>query len=79
MKANNGGRGMSEAAVKLFVRFHSGCIFAYFSRFVDRYIPGYVFFGELPPVATDRPPKWVGRGLVLCLDEAREVTNIGNL
>ncbi|KAK7045540.1 hypothetical protein VNI00_007372 [Paramarasmius palmivorus] len=37
MKARNGGKGMTDAAVKLFSVFNS---------FVDRYIPGYVFFGD---------------------------------
>jgi len=64
MKALNGGRGMSDTAVK---------------SFIDRYIPGYVFFGDLPPVSLDQRPKWVGRGLVLCLDDEREVVGIGNL
>jgi len=61
MKAENGGRGMSEVQVK---------------TFVDRYIPGYVFFadgvirgtvdeegGELPP--------WHSQGLVVELDLER--------
>ncbi|KAJ3514494.1 hypothetical protein NLJ89_g2354 [Agrocybe chaxingu] len=61
MKAANGGRGMSDAAVK---------------SFVDRYIPGYVFFGNLSPSATDDipSPKWSGKGLMVCLDEDRKVT-----
>jgi hypothetical protein len=32
-------------------------------RFVDRYIPGYVFFGDVQ--------RWQGRGLRLLLDEQR--------
>ncbi|KAF8967975.1 P-loop containing nucleoside triphosphate hydrolase protein [Flammula alnicola] len=62
MKALNGGRGMSDAAVK---------------SFVDRYIPGYIFFGDLAPSASDHPPKaakWVKKGLTLVLDETRSVT-----
>ncbi|GLB37741.1 putative P-loop containing nucleoside triphosphate hydrolase protein [Lyophyllum shimeji] len=39
MKAANGGRGMSDEAVK---------------SFVDRYIPGYVFFGDIPPPPPSR-------------------------
>ncbi|KAG9312122.1 hypothetical protein JVU11DRAFT_7410 [Chiua virens] len=65
MKAKNGGRGMTDAQVK---------------TFVDRYIPGYVFFGdgirkgavgdheekvELPP--------WQGHGLVVELDLERKL------
>ena len=77
MKARNGGHGMSEMAVKQLVprsTWSLWCTSPSF-RFVDRYIPGYVFFGDPPPVV-GRPPK---SGLVLCLDEAREVTDIGYL
>ncbi|KAF7298067.1 hypothetical protein HMN09_01028000 [Mycena chlorophos] len=50
MKAQNGGRGMDDAAVK---------------AFVDRYIPGYVFFGD------GFGGKW--RGLEVVIDEERVV------
>jgi len=64
MKARNGGRGMSDAGVK---------------SFVDRYIPGYVFFGDsLSPAAFHghvlEGLKWLGKGLTLFLDESRTVT-----
>uniref|UniRef100_A0A0W0F105 N-acetyltransferase domain-containing protein n=1 Tax=Moniliophthora roreri TaxID=221103 RepID=A0A0W0F105_MONRR len=84
MKAKNGGKGMTDAAVKLFV---------------DRYIPGYVFFGNgvtegygganilLPSprsvgvdgvdkntvTAAQCEPRWRGRGLRLVLDAQRNV------
>ncbi|PPQ98393.1 hypothetical protein CVT24_004072 [Panaeolus cyanescens] len=52
MKLSNGGRGMTDTEVKLFV---------------DRYIPGYVFFGDLDRI------RWREKGLVLTLDEGRNV------
>ncbi|KAG6841370.1 hypothetical protein C0991_011710 [Blastosporella zonata] len=55
MKATNGGRGMSDEAVK---------------GFVDRYIPGYVFFGDIPPSFS--APRWAGRGLKLLIDDERQ-------
>ncbi|KAF9047401.1 P-loop containing nucleoside triphosphate hydrolase protein [Panaeolus papilionaceus] len=54
MKLTNGGRGMTDSEVKLFV---------------DRYIPGYIFFGDL-----DRD-RWAGKGLVLTVDESRNVVD----
>ncbi|KIL68786.1 hypothetical protein M378DRAFT_184684 [Amanita muscaria Koide BX008] len=53
MKSHNGGIGMSDDAVK---------------AFVDRYIPGYVFFGALDA-------KWAGRGLKIMLTEDRELVD----
>ncbi|KAK2463134.1 hypothetical protein APHAL10511_004789 [Amanita phalloides] len=53
MKANNGGVGMSDDAVKMFV---------------DRYIPGYVFFGD-----TNTNANWTGKGLKILLDKNREM------
>ncbi|THV05136.1 P-loop containing nucleoside triphosphate hydrolase protein [Dendrothele bispora CBS 962.96] len=87
MKASNGGKGMTDSAVKLFV---------------DRYIPGYVFFGdgisrgyvgESPwPYNGDKitndaapqsgnltlyqSPRWLGKSLRLVLDEKREIVGI---
>ncbi|KAL0955758.1 hypothetical protein HGRIS_001973 [Hohenbuehelia grisea] len=72
MKATNGGRGMSDESVK---------------SFVDRYIPGYVFFGDgitegLEDGVQDgltkirsRPP-WIGKGLRLFLGESRDVVRV---
>jgi len=55
MKANNGGRGMTDDAVK---------------GFVDRYIPGYVFFGDIPPpFRVADPPRWIGKSLALIIDD----------
>lgn len=59
MKEQNGGRGMSDAAVK---------------SFVDRYIPGYVFFGDSSPLSVDQGQKTLGRTLTLYLDAMRNVT-----
>ncbi|KAG6813517.1 hypothetical protein H0H92_010222 [Tricholoma furcatifolium] len=54
MKIANGGQGMSDEAVK---------------AFVDRYIPGYVFFGDTSPSIT---PTWSGKGLKLLIDGQRK-------
>ena len=37
-------------------------------RFVDRYIPGYVFFGDVR--------RWQGKGLRLSLDEERRQVGV---
>ncbi|KAJ7039062.1 P-loop containing nucleoside triphosphate hydrolase protein [Mycena alexandri] len=59
MKARNGGLGMSDAGVK---------------AFVDRYIPGYVFFGDGPSVGFDsQKPRWLGKSLGIRLDDNRIV------
>ncbi|KAJ3784896.1 P-loop containing nucleoside triphosphate hydrolase protein [Lentinula aff. detonsa] len=75
MKARNGGKGMSDAAVKLFV---------------DRYIPGYVFFadgifkGYIVPSdgktmsRTAAYPQWLGRSLRVYIDERRNVVGVEN-
>ncbi|PFH52122.1 hypothetical protein AMATHDRAFT_140877 [Amanita thiersii Skay4041] len=65
MKAMNGGRGMSDKSVK---------------TFVDRYIPGYVFFGERAPDETvHTEPKWVGKGLTIFIDEDRKPVSFSTL
>ncbi|KAE9411595.1 P-loop containing nucleoside triphosphate hydrolase protein [Gymnopus androsaceus JB14] len=66
MKARNGGKGMTDAAVKLFV---------------DRYIPGYVFFGDGVFKGYDREdgsvvPRWLGRSLRISIDKKREVVAV---
>jgi len=64
MKAHNGGKGMSDEEV---------------TSFVDRYIPGYVFFGggvERGYTTADGhalPPPWIGSGLKVIIGEQREV------
>ncbi|KAJ7106046.1 P-loop containing nucleoside triphosphate hydrolase protein [Mycena crocata] len=59
MKARNGGKGMSDAGVK---------------AFVDRYIPGYVFFGDGPTIGFgSQQPRWLGKSLQICLDNNRMV------
>ncbi|KAH9856000.1 P-loop containing nucleoside triphosphate hydrolase protein [Lenzites betulinus] len=68
MKARNGGKGMSDAQVE---------------GFVDRYIPGYLFFGdgvtggyELVPGRRTLPP-WSDHGLCVKIGENREVVHVG--
>ncbi|KAI0827920.1 P-loop containing nucleoside triphosphate hydrolase protein [Trametes gibbosa] len=68
MKARNGGEGMTDAQVE---------------GFVDRYIPGYVFFGdgvtngyEQLPGRRTLPP-WSGHGLCVQIDENRDVVHVG--
>jgi D-glycerate 3-kinase len=70
MKALNGGKGMDDAAVKSSVRdLRISNFFAhFFFRFVDRYIPGYVFFSRPPDL-----PSVSGHGLIVVLDETRTV------
>ncbi|KAJ6589815.1 P-loop containing nucleoside triphosphate hydrolase protein [Mycena vulgaris] len=59
MKAHNGGKGMSDAGVK---------------AFVDRYIPGYVFFGDGPTIGFgSQEPRWKGKSLRIFLDNNRLV------
>ncbi|KAF8633448.1 hypothetical protein AX17_004617 [Amanita inopinata Kibby_2008] len=59
MKSKNGGVGMSDDRVK---------------AFVDRYIPGYIFFEELPSKEALHPkPRWVGKGLTVFIDEERKL------
>ncbi|KAI0039500.1 P-loop containing nucleoside triphosphate hydrolase protein [Auriscalpium vulgare] len=68
MKANNGGRGMSDEQVK---------------SFVDRYIPGYHFFGRgvleggISEAGAFLRPPWLrsGRLLRLTIGEDRELLN----
>ncbi|KAF9243149.1 hypothetical protein BU15DRAFT_86551 [Melanogaster broomeanus] len=64
MKANNGGRGMTDEQVK---------------TFVDRYIPGYVFFGDgvrkraQEEEGQGQLPPWHMKGLVVMLDLERNL------
>ncbi|KAH9485522.1 putative ATP-dependent kinase TDA10 [Psilocybe cubensis] len=62
MKSRNGGKGMSDTAVQ---------------SFVDRYIPGYVFFGDFPPLRHEENLEGTSiqavSGLSIVLDEARNV------
>ncbi|KAH8115343.1 P-loop containing nucleoside triphosphate hydrolase protein [Phellopilus nigrolimitatus] len=67
MKAQNGGKGMADAQVK---------------TFVDRYIPGYVFFAEgiergyVDASGERRLPRWLGSGLKAAIDEERELVSV---
>ncbi|KAG6331671.1 hypothetical protein ID866_7419 [Astraeus odoratus] len=63
MKASNGGRGMTDQQVK---------------TFVDRYIPGYVFFEDGVTNGSigkgeGEVPKWSGHGLVITIGPEREL------
>ncbi|KZT05353.1 P-loop containing nucleoside triphosphate hydrolase protein [Laetiporus sulphureus 93-53] len=66
MKSSNGGRGMADHQV---------------TDFVDRYIPGYVFFGDgvtkggLDAHLEWRQPRWLQHGLVIEIDENRHVVH----
>ncbi|KAI0333006.1 P-loop containing nucleoside triphosphate hydrolase protein [Cubamyces sp. BRFM 1775] len=68
MKARNGGKGMSDEQVE---------------KFVDRYIPGYVFFGDgvvsgYEDASGKRiSPPWTGHGLQVQIGEHREVLHVG--
>lgn len=52
------------------------------SRFIDRYIPGYVFFSDgIESGHTDRSglkqlPKWTGKGLKVSIDENRDLVSV---
>ncbi|KAI0343682.1 P-loop containing nucleoside triphosphate hydrolase protein [Trametopsis cervina] len=69
MKMLNGGQGMTDTQVE---------------KFVDRYIPGYVFFGDgiLRGVVTEDgqqlPPPWLGNGLCVQIGEERETISVSN-
>ncbi|KAL4071295.1 P-loop containing nucleoside triphosphate hydrolase protein [Scleroderma yunnanense] len=61
MKARNGGRGMTDEQVK---------------AFVDRYIPGYVFFADGVTTGSGergRTPRWIGNGLAVVIGPEREL------
>ncbi|KAG2153284.1 P-loop containing nucleoside triphosphate hydrolase protein [Suillus clintonianus] len=71
MKAKNGGKGMTDDQVKIFV---------------DRYIPGYVFFGDGVTIGlsgsegaeTERLPSWIGKGLSVTIGDDRELLHVSN-
>ncbi|THH03388.1 hypothetical protein EW145_g6294 [Phellinidium pouzarii] len=62
MKAKNGGKGMTDEQVK---------------RFIDRYIPGYLFFsdgiehGYIDKSGFRHLPRWLGNGLKVLIDGNR--------
>jgi len=61
MKAHNGGVGMSDDKVK---------------TFIDRYIPGYVFFGDVSTQDTVHyGTRWAGKGLKILLNDTREMVD----
>jgi D-glycerate 3-kinase len=52
------------------------CISNKASRFVDRYIPGYVFFGDGPTVGFEsQSPRWIGKSLQIRIDHSRVVVD----
>ncbi|EJD08061.1 P-loop containing nucleoside triphosphate hydrolase protein [Fomitiporia mediterranea MF3/22] len=67
MKGKNGGRGMTDEQVK---------------TFVDRYIPGYVFFadgiehGYVGASGVRHAPRWLGNGLKVAIDEERNLVSV---
>lgn len=78
MKASNGGCGMSDEAVKgSAIMVFNIDITHHFSRFVDRYIPGYVFFGDIPASSSPKPLQR-GAGLRLLVDETRRLVGLEN-
>jgi D-glycerate 3-kinase len=46
------------------------------NRFVDRYIPGYVFFGDVSSSAKINPQKWHGKSLTLIIDNHRSLQEV---
>lgn len=54
--------------------------------FVDRYIPGYVYFGDgvtkglsgVEGTNTEGLPNWIGRGLSITIGGDRELLQISN-
>lgn len=80
MKAHNGGAGMRDDEVKASVPTAPRLSSEYLPsvRFVDRYIPGYVFFGDVSTQDTVRHGanlKWAGKGLNILLDNTREMVD----
>lgn len=78
MKAANGGIGMTDEQVKKYVQevwVSLHCKLIVSVRFVDRYIPGYVFFGEgvRRGGRVEGRPAWEGRGLGITIDQDRRV------
>lgn len=54
-----------------------------YNSFIDRYIPGYVFFGDgviegyiEPSTGTHHPPRWLGNGLKVTINEGREMVSV---
>lgn len=77
MKAANGGRGMTDEDVKRRAIFQTKITVLLdlsFIRFVDRYIPGYVFFGDMGLHKTEDLSKAAKKCFTLILDENRTVT-----
>ena len=84
MKSLNGGKGMTDDQVFKYVSTvrHPEKVVLTNNRFVDRYIPGYVFFGDgiVNGDGTDpnhpSPPPWLGNGLRVQIGEQREVLTV---
>ena len=73
------GRASRDVRVLFLLWFWCAC--AHSDRFVDRYIPGYVFFGDgvregtVDERGVQRLPPWCGQGLVLELDLERQLVS----
>jgi D-glycerate 3-kinase len=91
MKAQNGGRGMKDDEVKgyrhVLVILSRTSDRQWSCRFIDRYIPGYIFFSEgvlwdyNPSEGRERDdtsavPPWIGHGLRIILSLEREVEEV---
>ena len=56
-----------------------------YCSFVDRYIPGYVFFGDgvidgfVDATGERRLPPWIGHGVQIEIDERREVVRVSQM
>lgn len=81
MKSLNGGNGMTDEQVVKYVPGQS----LWMSpterafRFVDRYIPGYVFFGDgIICGGQDQSPPWLGNGLVIQIGEGRDILDVSS-
>lgn len=76
MKAHNGGVGMSDDIVKTSVPTAQLLPAKYLTlvRFIDRYIPGYVFFGDASTQDTCGT-RWAGKGLKILLNNTREMVD----
>ena len=90
MKSKNGGKGMTDEQVKTYaplLSVHLDGAYLDSFRFIDRYIPGYVFFSEgvrsgytkLDPqgLKTENRvlPPWLGHSLAITIDEHRNVVD----
>jgi hypothetical protein len=69
----HGGRGGQTVRIFSSIGLLSSNLSLLTIRFVDRYIPGYVFFSDGAP---EEGNCWKGQHLMLTIDANREVINI---